>query len=56
MGLPLKAQALGHFAVQWHGAFLDVHDENNDIGRLDGDLDLFHRGADDHVVGFFAAQ
>jgi hypothetical protein len=55
IGLPL-AEFCRDFAVERHDAFLHVDDENDRAGRFDGDLDLFERGLDDHVVGFLAAQ
>ena len=44
------------FAVKRHDSFLHVDDEDDCARGFDGDLDLFERGFDDHVVGFFAAQ
>ena len=56
MGLPLRRRCLRHFAVERHDAFLHVDDEDDGVRGFDGDFDLFERGLDDDVVGFFAAQ
>ena len=50
------AQARGGFAVQRHDALLDVHHQDDDIGRLDGEFDLFERRLDDDIVRLLAAQ
>src|SRR5438874_10621625 len=46
----------GSFAVERHNAFLHVHDEDDDIGRFNGNLYLFEGGANDDVVGLFAPE
>ena len=43
------AQPRGSLAVQRHDALLDVHDEDDDVGRFDGELDLLERRLDDDV-------
>ena len=50
------AQARGGFAVQRHDAFLDVHHQDDDVGRLDGEFHLFERRLDDDIIRLFAAQ
>jgi len=49
-------EARGGFAVERHDPFLDVDDEDDDIGGFNRDLDLFESGADDDVVGLFAPE
>jgi hypothetical protein len=44
------------FAVERDDAFLNVDDEDDDVGGFDGEFDLFESGAGDDVVGFFAAK
>ena len=56
MGLPLLRNFCRDFAVKRHDAFLHVDDENDGARGFDGDFDLFERGFDNHVIGFFAAQ
>jgi hypothetical protein len=55
-GLAAFAQALRHFAVKRHDAFLDIDDEDDRIRRFDGHADLLHGGLDDDIAGFLAAQ
>jgi hypothetical protein len=50
------AEAFGDFTVERDDAFLDVDDEDDDVGGLDGEGDLFDGGLDDDVAGFFAAK
>lgn len=49
-------EARGSFAVERHDPFLDVHDEDDDMGGFNRDLHLFESSADDDVVGFFAPE
>jgi hypothetical protein len=51
-----QAQFLRDFAVQRHNAFLHIDDEDDDVRGFDGQIHLLHRGLDDDVAGFFAAQ
>src|SRR5437868_6844157 len=46
----------GSFAVERHDAFLDVYDEDDDIGGFNGDLYLFEGGTNNVVVGLFAPE
>jgi hypothetical protein len=50
------AQARGGFAVQRHDALLDIHHEDDDVGRLDGEFHLFERRLNDDIVRLFAPE
>lgn len=50
------AEAAGDFLVERGEAFLDVDDEDDDVGGFDGEFDLFDGGGGDDVGGFFAAD
>ena len=50
------AQADRRLAIQGDDAFLDIHDEEDDLRRFEGDLDLLHGRLDDDVLRFLAAQ
>src|SRR5262245_31793783 len=46
----------GSLSVKGDDAFLDVDDENDDVGGFDGEFDLFQGRAGDDIVSFFAAK
>ena len=46
-------QPRGDLGVQRHDAFLHVDDQDDDMGGLDGQLDLLKGGAGDGVAGLF---
>ena len=50
------AEAVGHFLVQGHDPLLHVDDEDDHVGRLDGQTDLVDRGLLDHVLALLAAE
>ena len=54
--LSAALQFLRDFAVERHDSFLHVDDENDGVRGFNRDFDLFERGLDDNVVGFFAAE
>ena len=55
-GLAAAPQFFRHFPIQRHNAVLHVDDQNDDVGRLEGQVHLLHRRLDDDVIRLFAAQ
>ena len=55
-GLAAAAQTLGGLAIERHDTFLHTDDQNDDLGRFDGEFHLFEGRLDDHVIRFFTAQ
>jgi hypothetical protein len=51
-----SAEPDGSFAVEGDNAFLDVDNEQDDIGGFDGEFDLRQRRLSDDVIGLLAAE
>jgi hypothetical protein len=55
-GFAAVAEPGSGFAVKGYDALLDIDDEDDDVGGLDGQFDLLEGGAGDDILGFFAAE
>lgn len=49
-------QLLGDLLVERNDAFLDIDDQEDDIGRFDGQVHLLQRGGRDDILGLLAPE
>jgi len=55
-GFAAATKSDGGFTVEWDNAFLNVDDEDNDVGGFDGEFDLFQSGTGNDVVRFLTPK
>src|SRR5215475_4805378 len=55
-GFATATKADGGFTVERDDAFLDVDNEDDDVGGFDGEFDLFQCRTGDDVISFFASK